>query len=140
MPMKARTAKWRWPVRKSLLIAVFDEEASLVRAANAVALEDYRIHDAYGPYPVHHLESALGLRGSRLPWITLAAGIAGLLGGLGFQFYASLADWPMNIGGKPDNSTLAFVPITFELAVLLAGMATVVGFLFRSRLFPRPDV
>ncbi len=127
-------------MRRSLLVAMFAEEAGLVRAANALALEEVRIHDAYGPYPVHHLERALRIRASRLPWVTLAAGVAGMLTAIGFQFYAAVLDWPMNIGGKPDNSTLAFVPITFELTVLLAGLATVLAFLIRCRLFPRIDV
>src|SRR5437660_967458 len=116
-------------MRKSLLVALFTEEGSFVEAAKAVARENFRIHDAYGPYPVHHLESALAIHGSRLPWITLIAGVIGALSALAFQFYAAVLDWPMNIGGKPDNSTLAFIPITFELTVLLAGLATVAAFL-----------
>ena len=59
---------------------------------------------------------------------------------MGFQFYAAVLDWPMNVGGKPANSTLAFIPITFEVTVLFAGLATVAAFLVRSGLFPRTDV
>jgi hypothetical protein len=127
-------------MRRSLLIALFEEEGSFVRAANAVASDSVRIHDAYGPYPVHGLESAMSLRDSRLSGVTLIAGLAGLIGALAFQFYAAVLDWPMNVGGKPANSTLAFVPITFEVTVLLAGLATVAAFLVRSRLYPRPSV
>ena len=127
-------------MRRSLLVAMFEEEGSFVRAANAVASDSVRIHDAYGPYPVHGLESAMSLRDSRLSFVTLAAGLTGLIGALAFQFYAAVLDWPMNVGGKPANSTLAFIPITFEVTVLLAGLATVAAFLVRSRLFPRPSV
>jgi hypothetical protein len=127
-------------MRRSLLVASFEEEESFVRAAKAVASEGVRIQDAYGPYPVHGLESAMALRDSRLSWVTLAAGLAGLIGAMVFQFYAAVLDWPMNVGGKPANSTLAFIPITFEVTVLLAGLATVAAFLVVSRLFPRTGV
>ena len=60
----------------------------------------------------------------------------GLSVAMGFQFYAGVFDWNLNVGGKPDNSTLAFVPIGFELTVLFAGLATVAAFLLRAGLFP----
>ncbi len=47
-----------------------------------------------------------------------------------------MLDWPLNVGGKPDNSTLAFVPICFELTVLLSGLATVAALFLRARLYP----
>ena len=45
-------------------------------------------------------------------------------------------DWSLNVGAKPDNSTLAFVPITFEMTILFAGLATAAAFLARTGLFP----
>jgi mono/diheme cytochrome c family protein len=44
----------------------------------------------------------------------------------------------LNVGGKPNVSTLAFIPITFEVTVLCAGLATAAAFLLKSRLYPRP--
>ena len=96
----------------------------------------FRIYDAYTPYPVHGLAELMGVRRSRLPIITLVAAVVGLAAALGFQFYAAVFDWPLNVGGKPANSTLAFVPITFEITVLCAGLATAAAFLVRSRLLP----
>jgi len=40
------------------------------------------------------------------------------------------------VGGKPGNSTLAFIPIGFELTVLVGGLATVAALFLRARLFP----
>lgn len=93
--------------------------------------------DAYTPYPVHGIEEALGLKRS---WVSTAARV-GLLGGafLGFmlQSWASAVDWPINIGGKPYVSWPAWVPITFETAVLFAGFANLAALFFVCRLWPR---
>jgi hypothetical protein len=78
----------------------------------------------------------MGIKRSRLPWITFVVGVLALSFALTFQFYTSTLDWPLNVGGKPDNSTLAFVPICFELTVLISGLATVAALFLRARLYP----
>ena len=60
-----------------------------------------------------------------------------MLGAIVLQVYTSVIDWPLEVGGKPPNSPLAFLPITFELTVLVAGLATAAAFLVRSGLRPR---
>jgi len=123
-------------MRKSFLIATFSNADHLIGAVRAARSENFRIYDVYAPYPIHHLDEAMEIRRTRLPWITLAAGIFGLASGLLLQFYTAVLDWPLNVGGKPDNSTLAFLPISFELTVLFGGLATVAAFFLRARLFP----
>jgi hypothetical protein len=123
-------------VHRDFLVATFSEEESLRTAVRRIRERGFRVYDVYAPYPVHGLDEAMGLRRSRLPWITLAAGLGGLAVAMGLQFYAGVYDWNLNVGGKPDNSTLAFVPIGFELTVLFAGLATVAGLLLRVGLFP----
>jgi ActD protein len=122
------------------LVATFDGERALLGAVRAVRARGLRVHDVYCPYPVHRLDEALGIGASRLPFLTLAGGVLGLLASLSFQFYVAVFDWPLNVGGKPDNSTLAFVPIAFELTVLGAGLATVAALLLRCGLFPTARV
>ena len=107
-----------------------------MQAVYVVREEKFRIYDVYAPYPVHGMDEAMGIRRSRLPWVALVFGGLGLLFGLFLQFYTVVLDWPMNVGGKPDNSTLAFVPISFELAVLIGGLATVAALFVRARLYP----
>ena len=123
---------------KPFLVATFSEEGPLVGAVRALRAHGFRIWDVYTPYPVHGLPEAMGLRRSRLPWLAAAAGALGLIAALGFQLYAASLDWPVNVGGKPDTSLLAFIPVTFEITVLAAGLATVAGLLFRCRLVPGP--
>jgi hypothetical protein len=76
------------------------------------------------------------VRHSRLPWVTFVVGCLALALAVVFQFYTTVLDWPLNVGGKPDNSTLAFVPICFELTVLLSGLATVAALFLRAQLYP----
>jgi hypothetical protein len=121
---------------RNFVIATFSDADQLVRALHAVRRANFRIYDVYAPHPIHEVARAMGHRKSRLPWVTLMAGIGGLLGALFLQFYTAVWDWPLNVGGKPDNSTLAFVPITFELTVLAGGLATFGALLLRTRLFP----
>jgi hypothetical protein len=121
---------------RQFLVATFANEDALRGAVRRLRERDYRIHDVYSPYPVHGLDELMGLRRSRLPIVTLAGGLAGGAAALAMQFYMAVLDWPLNVGGKPANSTLAFLPITFELTVLCAGLATAAAFLTRSRLVP----
>ena len=122
---------------REYLVGVFANPDALVAAVTQIREHGFKIYDVYTPCPVHGLAEAMGLQRSRLPYVALVAGAVGLISAIGFQFYAAVFDWALNVGGKPDNSTLAFVPITFELTVLFAGLATAIAFLARSGLFPR---
>lgn len=118
--------------RRALVLAFSDEHALLEAVAFARASgED--VLDVHGPYPVHGLPEALGEAPSRLPWVCLAGGLLGLLGGLWLQAWTSATDWPLNVGGKPLRSWPAFVPVAFELTVLLAGLLVVAAFLWVDR-------
>jgi len=118
------------------MVATFLDADSLLRAVHAVRAHNLRIYDVYSPYPVHDLDHAMALRRTRLPWVTAIAGTAALMLAIVFQFYTTVLDWPLNVGGKPDNSSLAFVPICFELTVLISGLMTVAALLLRARLYP----
>ena len=124
------------PALKQFLVATFLDEQALRDAVTRMRAHGYRIYDAYTPYPVHGLDELMGLRRSRLPYVSFAAGVVGLISALAFQFYAAVVDWPLNVGGKPANSTLAFIPITFELTILCAGLATAAALLVRCGLRP----
>jgi hypothetical protein len=118
------------------LMGVFVHEEEILDVTRACRERGYEIVDVYAPYPVHGLDRAMGLRPSRIPWICFALGATGAAAMLWFQIWASAVDWPANIGGKPLNSLPAFVPVTFETAVLMAGIGTILVLALRSRLFP----
>ena len=123
-------------MRSSVLIATFPHVEGMLAAVRKARREMLRVYDVYTPFPVHGLDEALGVRHTKLPKVTLIAGLTGLAFALSLQFYANVLDWPLNVGGKPDNTTLAFIPISFELTVLFAGLTTVAAFLLRTKLFP----
>jgi hypothetical protein len=122
-----------------LLVASFAGEAELLAAVRAARERGFRIHDVFTPYAVHGLDEALAAPRSRLPWVTLAGGLAGLTTAVALQVWAAVVDWPLDVGGKPANSALAFLPISFELTILLGGLATAGAFFWRSGLGRRLD-
>jgi len=132
----ALTRAGRRGMPREYLVATFVEPDALVAAVTTIRAHGFKIYDVYTPCPVHGLDEAMGIRRSRLPYVTLAAAAIGLVAAISFQFYAAVLDWPLNVGGKPDNSTLAFVPIAFEITILAGGLATAAAFLLRSGLFP----
>jgi mono/diheme cytochrome c family protein len=119
-----------------LFVGVFEEEGDVVAAAEAAREHGLHIADVYTPYAVHGLDQALGLRPSRLSGACLLFGLLGAGVALWLQFWTSAVDWPLNVGGRPWNSLPAFVPVTFELMVLCAGLGVVAAFLAVSRLYP----
>ena len=119
-----------------VVVGTFSDARALVRAVLAVRYERYRVYDVFAPYPVHELAEAMALRPTRMPWVTLFAGAFGCACAAAFQFYTNVLDWPLDVGGKPNNSALAFVPISFELTVLSAGLFSVFALLVRTRLYP----
>ena len=94
--------------------------------------------DAWTPYPVHGIITAIGRVRSWLPVYTLAGGLTGLLLAAVMQFYLSAYYYPIIVGGKEYRSWEAFVPIFFEMTVLFAGFFTLfslIGLCGLPRLF-----
>jgi len=124
---------------RRVLVGSFATEDDVRNAAQAAREHGFAIADAYTPYPVHGLDRAMGLRRSRLPWACLAYGVIGVIFALTTQPWAMSVSWPINVGGKPWNSLPAFVPVTFEVMVLLSALGVVLTFLLRCRLLPGRD-
>jgi len=121
---------------RRVLLSAFEREGDVLAATEACRKAGLKIVDVFTPYAVHGLDHAAGLAPSRLPWVCFALGLAGAAFKVWFEFWTSASSWPINVGGKPWNSLPAFVPVTFEVMVLFAGVSTVIAFLFVARLFP----
>ena len=111
------------------LMAEFDSPEALVAAARSAFAAGFRKMDGYSPFPVDGLAEALGFHRTRVPLIVLIGGIIGCLGGFFLQYWASVIDYPINVGGRPLNSWPAFVPVTFELTILVAALSAFLGVL-----------
>ena len=111
------------------LMAEFETPESVRAAATRAYQEGYRRMDAYSPMPVEGLAEAVGFHHTRLPLIVLLGGIAGGVGGFLMQYYLSAIAFPLNVGGRPYNSWPAFIPITFEMTILVAALSAVLGML-----------
>lgn len=136
MLRKVFRLKRRSPLTNGFIIGLFDQEKNLISSAKEISESGIAIYDIYTPYPIHLLEKFIGIRRSRLPYVCFAASFGGCLLALVFQIWTSASSWPINVGGKPFNSFPAFIPIAFEITVLLGGLMTTAAFLARSELFP----
>jgi hypothetical protein len=86
---------------------------------------------------VDGLAEAIGFHYTRVPLIVLIGGIIGCLGGFYLQYWVAAIDYPINIGGRPFNSWPSFIPVTFELTILIASLFAFFGVLALNRL-PMP--
>ncbi len=128
--MKQRTAIFG-------LMAEFLTAAEILDATRRAWLAGYREMDAYTPYTVEGLAAALGMKQTRIPAIVFLGGLVGAVAGFLMQYYSMAIDYPFNVGGRPLNSWPVFVPIMFEVLVLVAALAAFLGLMFLNGL-PQP--
>jgi hypothetical protein len=115
-------------------LAEFDDPHLLLHACERVRDAHYRRWDAHTPFPVHGLNDAMGLRGTLLPWLVLGGGLTGLVLALLMQWWMNAVDYPFLISGKPYFSLPAFIPVVFELTVLLSAFTAFFGMLLLAGL------
>lgn len=119
------------------IMAEFAHPNAVINAARRAHADGYRHMDAYTPLPIDGLAETLGQRQNPLPLIVLIGGTCGGIGGYLLQWYTLAIDYPLNVGGRPFHSWPAFIPITFEMTVLCAALAGVIGLFALNRL-PQP--
>ncbi len=116
------------------LLARFEGPGQLLEACERIRDAGYTRWDAHTPFPVHGLDRAMGLKPSVLPWIVLVLGLGGAAAALLLQGWVSVAAYPLVISGKPLFSWPAFVPVTFEVGVLMGALGAVLGMFGLNRL------
>ena len=104
------------------LMAEFDQPEPFLAAIRQTRAAGYVRMDAYSPNPLDGLSEAMGLRDTPVPLIVLTGGIFGAIAGYFIQYWANGLDYPLNVGGRPLNSWVSFIPITFETMVLCASL------------------
>jgi len=119
-----------------IFMGIFEHEDDILGAARAVRQRGWRVVDIYAPYAVHGLDKAAGFAPSRLPWICFALAVIGATFKIWFEYWTTAVSWPLNVSGKPWDSLPAFIPVTFEVMVLTAGIGTTLAFLIAVGLRP----
>lgn len=119
------------------IVAEFATADALVHATHEAHKTGYRAMDAYTPFPVEAVFHALGARHSKLPWLIFLGGLTGAGIGFGFQWWTATIAYQLNVGGRPLNTWPMFIPVTFEMTILVAGLTTVLGMLAFNG-FPMP--
>jgi hypothetical protein len=118
-------------------MAEFETPRAVLEATRRAREAGFQAMDAYTPYPVEGLADELGLRRTRVPFVVLVAGLVGAAVGFLMQFWSMAVDYPLNVGGRPYNSWPVFIPIAFEVMVLVASFAALFAMFFLSGL-PQP--
>jgi hypothetical protein len=127
---------------KNFLLGIYSDEDVLLQAVKEVRKNGVKIYEVFTPFPVHGLEHALGYKKSRLPVVAFLFGLLGTTLALVMMIGMMGYDWPMIIGGKDYIPIPVFIPVTFELTVLLSALGMVAVFMITSNLKPygRPRI
>lgn len=119
------------------LLAEFEDPDALLAATRRTHQAGYRALDAYSPFLVHGLDEAVGMRRTKLPYLSLICGVIGACSGFLLQYWVSAIAYPLNIGGRPFFSWPSFIPVTFEMGVFFAAFGTAIGMVVANGL-PMP--
>lgn len=118
------------------ITGVYGDEEHVLKAIKTIRGAGVKIHEVFSPFPIHGIDEALGYKRSRLPRAAFMFGSLGFALALIMQFWMLGYDWPMIIGGKNFASLPPFIPVTFELTVLLSALGMVGTFFVASDLKP----
>jgi hypothetical protein len=109
------------------MLVEFADPTHLEHACEKVRDAGFQRWDAHTPFPVHGMDAAMGIKGTRLPLFVLVGGITGMVVALLMIWWMNAVDYPYNISGKPLFGWPAAMPVTFELTVLFSAFATFFG-------------
>jgi len=121
---------------KKFTVGTFTDSDKLLHAVETLRKKGVKIFDCYTPFPVHHLDLALGYTRTNLTIGAFLCGMLGSLSGFTLAYSMNVVDWPMIIGGKPQdiNVFTSFIPVIFELTILFTAFGMVIMFFARNRM------
>ena len=89
-------------MNKNTLYGIFDDEATLLSSVKEIRSNNIEIEEVFSPFPIHGLDKALGFKETRMAIMAFIYGCLGLSLGALMIYFVMIADWPQNIGGKPN--------------------------------------
>jgi hypothetical protein len=110
---------------------------ALYGAARALQAAGHSALDFYSPYPLPGSDEVLRLKKSPIPFIAGTAACIGVVSGVLMQWWMNDVDYPINVANRSVVPTPTWMPVTFELGVLLAGVSIFLGLMAIFR-FPQP--
>ncbi|MCO6482006.1 MAG: DUF3341 domain-containing protein [Flavobacteriales bacterium] len=123
-----------------VIYAVYEDPELLKDAARKLVTAGVRVKDVFSPFPIHGIDPIIGLKRTRMGIVSFMFGAFGLSLAILGTYYMAIYDWPMNIGGKPNQfyyqNVAAFVPVLFEFTVLCAAHGMAITYLIRNKTLP----
>jgi len=108
------------------MLAQYSKTPDLVHAVEAVRDAGSKVWDSFSPFPIHGIEESMGFSRTKLPYIIGVAGLSAAAMGFLLQWWIS-GDYPMVVQGKPFTAWQPFVPVTFEIGILITAFTTLIG-------------
>src|SRR6186997_1435229 len=98
------------------VMAEYDNGQALVDAARKTMAHGFTQVEAYSPVPIEDLNTIIHKKRTVLPKLVLTGGLTGMATGFVLQYWASVIEYPMNIGGRPLASWTTFIVERFSMA------------------------
>lgn len=120
---------------KKYFTGVFSDEDSLVAAFGKLKEKGIRPDEVYTPYPIHEILEGMGNK-TRISHAAFVYGLLSTVGLIGFMYYVSVIDWPLDFGGKPFNAFPSFIVVNIVATILVITILTLLTFSVRAKIFP----
>jgi hypothetical protein len=125
---------------KKIIYGLFDDEEILLKSAKDLVGKGVRIKDVFSPFPIHGIDPVIGVPRTRLAIGSFVYGAVGLALAWLMMWYMLIVDWPMDIGGKPNQAfymnLTSFIPISFEMTVFCAAHGMALTYFIINKLYP----
>src|SRR5262249_49496113 len=115
------------------LLAEFATARAAIDAARRAQDQGHAAPDLLTPHPMEEdVADALEPPPAKAPvgWVMFIAATVGAVIGYAMQWFSAVIDYPIDSGGRPLNSWPVFLPVPYEIAILLAGICGILGWLF----------
>ena len=123
-----------------VIYALYEDPELLKSAASKLVTAGVKVRDVFSPFPIHGIDPIIGLKRTRMGIVSFMFGVFGLSLAVLGTWWMMIYDWPMDIGGKPNQfyyqNVTGFVPILFEFTVLCAAHGMAITFLIRNKTLP----
>jgi hypothetical protein len=119
------------------MMAEYDSADALVDAARKTMAQGFTRVEGYSPVPIEDLNTIIHKTRTVLPKLILAGGLTGMATGFALQYWASVIEYPLNIGGRPLASWTTFIVPSYELTILFSALTAAIGMIILNGL-PEP--